>query len=222
MKTVSIDAVPRENTGKGSARSARRDGRIPGVLYGQGKNIPLSIDRRGFVRAMLDAHGENLIFDVNIPGHGTMKAIAREVQQDPISRGALHVDFQHIDMSKPIRLDVVVNLLGEPEGVKNYGGILEQPGRSVEIECLPSAIPSSFDIDVSGLMVGDSLHVSDLAGEGIVFLDDPTQVIAHVAAPTVVKTAEEEAAELALAAEAAGEEKKADDDGQAKGDGGEG
>jgi large subunit ribosomal protein L25 len=220
MKTVSIDAEPRGDTGKGSARGTRREGRIPGVLYGQGKNIPLSVDRRGFVRALVEAHGENLIFDVNIPGEKTMKAIAREIQHDPITRSALHVDFQHIDMSKTIHLDIVVNLVGEPEGVKNFGGVLEHPGRTVEIETLPANIPSSIEVDVSHLMVGDSIHVSDLPAEGFTFLDEETRVIAQVAAPTIVKTAEEEAAEAEAAAEGEeGAEVKAEGEEEAKGEG---
>jgi large subunit ribosomal protein L25 len=129
-------------------------------------------------------------------------------------------------MSKPIHVMVVVNLHGEPDGVKNFGGILEQPGRQVEVECLPSDIPTSFDLDVSGMLIGDSLHVSDIVAEGVEFLEDPTKVIAQVAAPTIVKTAEEEAAEAAEAAEGEeapeGEEKeKKEEEGEAAGDGGE-
>ncbi len=222
MKTIVIEAENRENTGKGSARSTRREGRIPGVLYGQGKNIPLSIDRRTFVRALIAAHGENLIFDVTLPSEKPLKAIAREIQQDPISRGVVHVDFQHIDMSKPIHVSIQVNLSGEPEGVKNFGGILEHPGRTLLVECLPSNIPSSIEIDVSELMVGDSIHVSDITPDGFVFQEELTKVIAQVAAPTVVVEEEEE--EAAEGAEGEGEgaaEGEGETEGEdAKGDGG--
>jgi large subunit ribosomal protein L25 len=205
MKTIAIEAHRRERTGKGSARSARREGRIPGVLYGRGENVVLSVDRKRFARALNEAGDENVIFDVMLPGQEPLKAIAREIQIDPITRGAIHVDFQHIDMSKKIHLSVAVHLVGEPEGVKNYGGILEQPMRQVEVVCLPANIPSHIDVDVSKLMIGDSVHVSDIVPEGFEFLDEPSKVIAQVAAPTVARVEEEEeaaAAEEAVEGEA--------------------
>ncbi len=223
MKTVTIDAMPREDTGKGSARSSRREGRIPGVVYGQGTNIPLSIDRRNFIRALIAAKGENLIFDLTFPGKEPMKAIAREIQHHPVSRSALHVDFQHIDMSKPIHISVVVNLIGEPEGVKTFGGILEQPARTVEVSCLPDRIPSSIEMDVSQMLIGDSLHLSDLPADGIEFLEESLKVVAHVAQPTVDVREDEEEGEGAEGEGAEGEgDEKAEDGDEAKGDGGKG
>jgi large subunit ribosomal protein L25 len=221
MKTIPIDAELRERTGKGGARTARREGRLPGVLYGQGKSIHLSVDRREFTRAFNQAADENVLFDVKVPGEsGVLTSIAREVQHDPVTRIALHVDFQHVDLTKLIHLQVAVRLTGEAEGVKNFGGILEHVGREVEVECLPTDIPSHIDVDVSALMVGESIHVSDLPAEGFQILTPGTQVVAHVAAPTVEKepAAEEaEAAEGEAAAEGAEGEKK--DEEESKGDG---
>ena len=226
MKTIAIDGQLRERLGKGGARSSRRDGRIPAVLYGQGKSIHLTVDRKEFVRALQEAHGENIIFDVKVPGESApLKSIAREVQHHPISRAAVHVDFQHIDMTKKIQLDVAVHLLGEPEGVRNYGGILEQPARELAILCLPTAIPASIDVDVSEMMVGDTLHVSEITPEGFEFIDDESKVVAHVAAPTVEKTPAEEEEGVAPAegeAPAEGAEKSeegASEDAKKKGEG---
>lgn len=188
MKTIAIEGEIRDRLGKGGARSSRRGGRLPAVLYGQGKTIHLTVDRKEFVRAMQQAHGENIIFDVRLPGESIpLKSIAREVQHHPVSRAAMHVDFQHIDMSRKIELSVAVHLVGEPEGVRNFGGILEHPSRELEILCLPTDIPASIDVDVSEMMVGDTLHVSDITPGNFEFLDDGSKVVAHVAAPTVEK-----------------------------------
>jgi large subunit ribosomal protein L25 len=213
MKTISIEATPRERIGKGGARTARREGRIPGTLYGQGKTISLSVDRRDFARKFIAAHGENVIWDVTLPGEAPLKSIAREIQHDPVSRSMLHVDFQHIDMSKTVHVSVVVHLIGEPEGVRTFGGILEHVSRDLEVSCLPLDIPVSIDVDVSGMQIGDSIHVSDIVTDRFEMISEGERVIAHVASPTVEKTAEEEAAEAVTAAEAA--------DAAAKEDGGE-
>ena len=223
MKTIPIQAEIRERIGKGGARSARREGRIPAVLYGQGKSFHLSLDRREFVKVLNEAHGENVIFDVTIPGESPLKSIAREVQHDPLSRSAIHVDFQHIDLTKKIHVSIAVHLLGEPEGVRNYGGILEHVSRELAVSCLPADIPASIDIDVSEMMIGDSVHVSDITPENYEFLVEGSQVIAHVAAPTVEKVTEEEEAAEGEAAEgeaAEGEDGKDESKGEeAKGDG---
>jgi large subunit ribosomal protein L25 len=221
MKTISIDAELRERTGKGGARTDRRDGRLPCVLYGQGKSAHLSVDRKTFQRALHDAQDDTIIFDLNVPGEGEpLKSIAREVQHHPVSRVPIHVDFQHIDMTKAIQVNVAVHLQGEPEGVRNFGGILEHVARELEVLCLPVSIPSAIDVDVTHLLVGDSVHVSDVHAEGYEIQEEPSKVIAQVAAPTVekVSTAEEEEAE-AEGVPAETEDAKEEAPAEAKGDG---
>ncbi|MBZ0270000.1 50S ribosomal protein L25, partial [bacterium] len=209
MKTITIEATRRERTGKGGARTARREGSIPCVLYGQGESVPLSVDRRDFARKFQDAAGENVIWDVAIAGEEPRKSLAREIQHHPISRRMTHVDFQHIDLSRRIQVAVVVNLVGEPDGVRNYGGILEHAGREVMVECLPINIPASIEVDVTNLAVGDSIHLSDLPAVDFELLEDPHKVIAHVAAPTVETVDEAEGEEgAAEGAEAAGDDEK--------------
>ncbi len=219
MKTITIDATPRERTGKGAARTARREGLIPGTLHGQGKTITLSVDRRDFARKLMDAHGENVIWDVTLPGESPLKSIAREIQHDPVSRSMIHVDFQHIDMNRKINVLVAVHLNGEPDGVRNYGGILEHVSRELEISCLPADIPASIDIDVTDLLVGDSIHVRDIPTQNFEFLTDTDRVIAHVASPTVEKAADEDEGEEG--AQASEEGAEAPDGEESKEDGGD-
>jgi large subunit ribosomal protein L25 len=219
MKTIAIEVELRKRTGKGGARESRREGRIPGVLYGQGKMMLVSVDRHEFVHAMYEAHGENILFDVKVPGEKEpLKSIAREVQHDPVSRAAVHVDFQHIDMNRPIHVKVAVHLTGQPEGAKNFGGILEHQTREVEVLCLPAQVPSHIVVDVSQLLVGQSIHVRDLPAADYQILDDPSRVIAQVAAPTVEKvvTPAEEAAAAAVPAEGEAAEGAKEEAGTAK------
>lgn len=194
MKTIGIQAEARPRIGKGGAREARRQGRIPGILYGQGKMVPISVDRKEFATALIDAHSTNVIFDLKLPGEPPLKTIAREIQQDPVSRHMIHIDFQHIDMNKKIHVKVEVHLFGEPDGVKNQGGILEHVLRELEISCLPADIPDEIRVDVSALTIGTAIHVSDIQAKGFDFVAEPHQVVALVAAPTVEKAPAEEAA----------------------------
>ncbi|GJM44672.1 MAG: 50S ribosomal protein L25 [Gemmatimonadota bacterium] len=217
MLTISIAAEKRDRTGKGAARSTRRDGKIPGTLYGQGKSITLRVDRAEFAKKLQEAHGENVIWDVHVDGGDALKSLAREIQHDPISRSMIHVDFQHIDMTQVINVMVAVHLVGEPVGVRTFGGILEHMTREIEVECLPTAIPASIDVNVEDLEVGDSIHQSDLPTDGFEFVGDGTRVIAQVAAPTVeavAETEEGEEGEEGTTAEASEEGE------EAKGDGG--
>jgi large subunit ribosomal protein L25 len=203
MKTITIRAEERTRKGKGGARTSRREGRIPGILYGQGQNVPLTVDRKEFATALINAGSANVIFDLTLPGQAPLKSLAREIQTDPVSRRMIHVDFQHIDMTRKIHVKVAVHVVGEPDGVKNQGGILEHVARELEVSCLPADIPEEIRVDVSHLTVGAAVHVSDVKAEGFEFLEDPNQVIALVVAPTVEKTPAEEAATAAATAEAA-------------------
>lgn len=205
MKTIGIQATTRTRTGKGGARESRREGRIPAVLYGQGKMVSISVDRREFATALMKAHTHNVIFDLKLPGEPALKTIAREIQHDPVSRHMIHVDFQHIDMNKKIHVKVEIHLIGEPDGVKNQGGILEHVARELEVSCLPADIPEEIRVDVSHLVIGTAVHVSDIPAQGFEFLEDPHQVVALVAAPTVEVTPAEEAAAAAEAEAAAAE-----------------
>lgn len=224
MREVSLAASSRTTIGKCPARRSRREGNIPGVLYGPGVS-PLSIElsERAFRAAVKEASGTSGIFNLNVDGK-TSKVIIRDIQRDPVTSHVVHIDFHAIRMDKALHLSVPIRLVGTPVGVKTDGGILQTTLREVEISCLPTDIPEHIDVDVSALGIGDSIHVSDLSIPNAKILGEPQRTVAVVAAPTVVKleTPAEEAAAVAEGEEGAeaaegeaaegakGEEKKED------------
>jgi large subunit ribosomal protein L25 len=205
MATTNIPAVsatPRTGKfNKNAARRVRVSGQIPAVVYGAGQDsVAVSVDPKIITRILHSESGHNSIFDLNIAGSGVAKAMIVDWQYEPIKGALLHIDLKRIAMDKAMRVSVPVQLIGVPTGVKNQGGILEQVLREVEIECLPADIPSHLDIDVTGLEMNQSIHISDLPHSGsIKFLDDEGLTVAHVTA--IKETAAE--AEAAAAAEAA-------------------
>jgi large subunit ribosomal protein L25 len=200
MAVISLSGQRREQIGKGGARKTRAAGAIPGVLYGHGETpVPVSVGARDFDLALRAHKGGNAIVNLSL-GNGEYTALIRDVQYDPITHGILHLDFQHISLTETIEVNVNVHLVGIPTGVKDGGGILEHILREVEVRCLPTAIPSSIDVDVSALNVGDSVHVRDLAAVDVTVLTDPEATVATVVPPTVM---EEKPAEEVAAPEAA-------------------
>src|SRR5579859_3161264 len=204
MERVSLSALERTATGKGAAKRARREGLVPAVLYGRGRTPrAVSLGRKDLVAALHTA-GRNALIDLRIAQDGdaqTEVAMIEEIQRDHIRREILHVDLHLISLTEALEVSVPVVLSGTPEGVTSGGGVLEQVRREIEVRCLPTQIPDRFTVDVSGLRVGASIHVSELkVAEGIEILTPPEEVIAAVVAAVV----EEEAAPAA-GAEAAAE-----------------
>jgi large subunit ribosomal protein L25 len=195
-----LEAEAREAGTKNHARRVRREGKIPAVVYGAGKDSqPVSVDPRHVLRILRSDTGHNTIFDLAMGGGAPTKAMIVDWQYEPIKGHLLHIDLKRIAMDKALRVSVPVELQGVPAGVKTEGGILEQMLREVEIECLPEDIPSHIDVDVSDLTFGKVLRVSDLPhNEKLKFLTDANQPVAHV---TSVKE-EVVAAPEAVAAEA--------------------
>jgi large subunit ribosomal protein L25 len=185
MAIVPLQGRVRPARGKGPARQARRDGEIPGVMYGAGETpVALAVPRREFDLAMKTAKGSNVIVGLALDGGAPQTAIIREVQRDPISHDILHLDFHHISLTETVKVEVVVHLVGVPDGVKNGGGVLEHISRTIEIECLPTEIPGHLEADVSALGIGDSIHVSDLVVDKGTVLTDLDVTIATVVPPT--------------------------------------
>jgi len=224
----------REEIGSAESRRLRKEGLVPGVLYGNGEPVPISIAERELRRALTGAAGLHSILDVEIDGKGaTHASILKEYQVDPVRGGVTHVDLQEVRLDQAITASVTVLLIGgdDAPGVRE-GGVLSQPLREVNVEALPLEMPEHIDIDVSGMELGGTLRVSDLtAPEGATLLDDPELVVATVTAPTKVvepEPTEEELAELeegelaegeeAEAAEGEAGEAPADQDGEASGD----
>jgi len=202
----------REKRGSAVSRRLRKEGLVPGVLYGNGEPVAICIAERELRRALTGAAGLHSILDVEIDGKGqTHASILKEYQVDPVRGGVTHVDLQEVRLDKAIQASVSVELLGgeDAPGVRE-GGVLSQPLREVTVEALPLEVPEHLDLDVSGMDIGGTLRISDLTTpEGVTLLDDPELVVATVTAPTKVvepEPTEEELAELEAAELAEGEE----------------
>jgi large subunit ribosomal protein L25 len=199
-ETNVLDAQPRAAGNKNEARRVRRGGKIPAVVYGAGKNaVSVSVDPRQVSRILHSASGHNTIFDLAVDGERS-KAMIVDWQYEPIKGSLLHIDLKRIAMDQKLTVMVPIVLKGEAVGVKQQGGILEQVTREVEIECLPSDIPSQIDADVSELVFGKVMRVSDLPhSEKLRFLTDENQPVAHVISikEEVAPTAEAVAGEAA-------------------------
>ena len=195
-----LEAQPRTPGNKNDARRVRRDGKIPAVVYGAGKDaLSVSVDPRQVTRILNSETGHNTIFELALDGDKT-KAMIVDWQYEPIKGKLLHIDLKRIAMDKKLIVKVPVFLKGEAAGVKQQGGILEQMMREVEVECLPADIPSHIDADVSELVFGKVLRVSDLPrSDKFEFITDENQPVAHVTSvkEEVVATPEVAAAEAA-------------------------
>ncbi len=205
MAVIQLKGSRRESLGKGGARKARAAGQIPGVIYGHGeKPVPVAVDFKEFELALRGHKGGNAIVNLNV-GSGDMTALVRDVQFDPLSRQIIHLDFQHISLTEQIVVEVAVHFVGLPIGVKDGGGILEHIVRTLQVRCLPTAIPPSIDVDVTALNIGDNLHVRDLPAMGFEIVSEGDVTVAAVVAPAVEEVAApavvEEGAAVAAAAE---------------------
>jgi large subunit ribosomal protein L25 len=202
LETNVLEAQARKPGTKNEARRVRREGMIPAVVYGAGKDsLPVSVDPRVVTRILSSESGHNTIVDLTLDGEKT-KAMIVDWQYEPIKGRLLHIDLKRIALDKVLTVSVPIELRGEAEGVKTQGGILEQMLREVEIECLPADIPSHIELDVSQLTFGKVLRVSDLPrSDKIKFLTDENQPVAHVTSvkEEVVATPEAAAAEAAAA-----------------------
>ena len=206
----------REGSGKSLARKLRAAGRIPGVLYGRGRQtVAVSLDPLGLERAIAASEsGLNTLFDLEVPGNGEFKGwvvMLKELQREPVYGKLLHADLYEVHLTETVQVAVPLHVVGTAHGV-SMGGILDQSLRELEIECLPRAIPGEIAVDVSALDIGDSVHVRDLAlPEGVILHSD-----AELAVVSVVMPAKEEEPEPEVAAEAVeGEEGAAPAEGEA-------
>lgn len=178
-----ITATPREGKfNKNAARRVRVSGKIPGVIYGAKEpSVAVELDPKQMLRILHSASGHNTIIDVQVSGNPAAKAMIVDWQYEPIKGTLMHVDLKRIAMDKVMRVEVPVLLEGTPTGVKTQGGILDQVLREVEIECLPSDIPSHIGVDVSNMALHEILRVSDLPhGGSLKFLTDEGATVAHI------------------------------------------
>lgn len=206
-----MKAKVRQGAGKGVARRLRREGWIPAVLYGEGvENRLLLIEARRLDALFRTAGVGSHLVDLEVEGDSGAKLLAllKEIQQDPVRGGVLHVDLQHVSLEKKIHLSVPVVLEGEPVGVKTGGGVLELLAREIELQCLPDNIPDEIRVDVSALEIGQSIHISEVVVEGATILTAGDTGVATVVRPTKVEEVKPPVEEEAEAEEEKPEERE--------------
>ncbi len=205
MERLTVVAEKREEQGKGVARSLRRDGMVPAVLYRGGESQSIKLVKKDLAKLINSMSGEQVMVDLQFKDGGKKLALLKDYQVDPIRGELLHTDFFEVSLTEEVRIPIHVTTVGEPIGVRRDGGILQHTLREVMIECLPDKIPGKTVVDISKLEVGQSIHVSDLKfEEGIKVLNDSNDVIVTVVAAVVeaAPVAAEVEAEAAAAAPA--------------------
>jgi large subunit ribosomal protein L25 len=210
---IRLEVKEREEVGTRISRRLRKQGLIPGVLYGRSEPHSISIPERELRRALTSEGGLNAILDVVLEGgQTTHPSILKEYQQDPVKGRVIHVDLQEVRLDQTIHATVPVHLVGAEDspGIRE-GGVLSQISRDVNVEALPMEIPEHLDLDVSGMQMNDTLRLSDLrAPQGVALLDDPEgTVLATVSMPTIEVEPEPVEEELAEGEVPEGEEGEA-------------
>ena len=182
---ANLQAATRQLTGKGAARTLRREGKVPGVIYGHGRAPEaVTVDTSALNKMLVGMSAGTTIVDVVIDDRAPVKALIREIQRDSLRPGQiLHLDLYEIQAHEEITLEVPVHLVGIPDGVRNFGGVLDHSLRELEIEVLPADIPERVELDVTALTIGHSLFVRDIQPEKFTILNDPDTPICTVVAP---------------------------------------
>ncbi len=217
-KEITVQAKARDGRGKNDARRARREGLIPVVVYGgEGGSVAALAPLRELAAILRSESGRNSIFTLDIEGVGPSEVMFHDRQIDPVRSRLIHADFTRLVKGQKIEVTVPLHLVGEPFGVREEQGVLEQIFREIEIRCEPREIPDSIDVDVSELKVHDVLHVSDLrVAEGIEILTPPDTVIATVGIVKEEPVAAPAEVEGAAEPEVIGKGKKEDEEGGEK------
>src|ERR1043166_1510995 len=185
-KQLKLKAEPRSETGRSAARKLKARGIIPAVVYGgKDKPQPLQVSARDVDVMFSHASSENILVELEIGGE-TRTALVQEVQHAPVGNNVLHIDFHAVSMDETLEAEVPLEPIGTPNGVKNFGGLLEQSLRTITVECLPRDLPDRITVDVSGLNIGDAIHVRDISmPSGVVAKEQPDLTVFSVVAPAV-------------------------------------
>lgn len=193
MATESLSATRRSETGKGVARSLRRAGQVPGVIYGHQRDPqPVAVPGRELEKLLAHISADNTVIELALDG-GPARALIREIQRHPFKREILHVDFQEVVAGEKVTVRVPLTLVGTSVGVRLHAGIADHLIRELTLSVDPASIPNHIDVDISELDLGDSLHVSDIAAPaGAEILDEPGAAVVVIATP---RAAVESAAE---------------------------
>ena len=191
---TNLIATVRENSGSAQSRRSRGEGNIPAVVYGLGMEpVSVEINAREFTNALKTEAGSNVIFNLEI-GKEKYTALAREIQKHVYRNEFLHVDFIQVDLSQTVDADVQVNFTGIPMGVKEEGGVIQTVNSTITITALPTNIPTSLDLDISGLNVGDNLAAADVdLPEGVELAnDEDDSILITITIPRAAVEEEEE------------------------------
>jgi len=198
MAQNTLNVLKRVRMGKSGAREIRKEGNIPAILYGKGEEpLALVINPGELKQALSTEAGENTLLEIVVNNDSKeikKLSLLREVQYDYLTSKPIHFDFQTLDVSKKITVNVPVVVSGRSKGIIE-GGILEEILREISVECLPKDIPNSFEVDVTELEIGHSIHVNTLeVTDGVDILNDESETIVTVQAPRVevIETEEEE------------------------------
>ncbi len=183
---TAVNATTRTGTfNKNHARRVRVQGLIPAVVYGAGQpSVAITVDPKVITKILYSESGHNTIFDLNVEGTAPTKVMIVDWQNEPIKGKLLHIDLKRIAMNVAMRVSVTIQLTGTAAGVKTQGGVLSQVLHEVEIECLPSDIPSHIDVDITDLELNGSIHVKDLPHAGnLKFLSGEDELVAQITLP---------------------------------------
>jgi large subunit ribosomal protein L25 len=180
---ATLNAVKRDSRGKNEARRLRVTGQIPAVIYGgPGRATEaITIDPKALMRILHTDAGVNTLIALDVEGEGATRVLVKEYLLDPVRHSLLHVDFYRVAMDKLLEVTVQIVLKGEPKGVKQQGGVLDFLHREIEVQCLPADIPEHIEVDVSDLLIGQSVRVRDLPETTAwKVLGDPELMLVHV------------------------------------------
>src|SRR5439155_5928878 len=187
MATPTLSATPRDGTGTGVARKLRQAGKVPGIIYGHGREPQaLAVDNRDFEKLLSQINAASTVIELSLDGHMS-RTLIREIQRHPFKRQLMHVDFQELVAGEKVSVSVPLRFVGVADGVRNSGGILEETMHQLHIRVDPASIPDHVDVDVTSLTIGHSFHIRDLPiPEGITVLDDENATVCVVTAPKAV------------------------------------
>jgi large subunit ribosomal protein L25 len=182
---ANLPVASRTATGKGAARSLRREGKVPAVIYGHGREAEaVTVETATLHKMLVGISAATTIVDVTVDGRAPVKALIREIQRDSLRPAEIiHLDLYEVRGDEEITLQIPIRLIGIPDGVRNFGGVLDHVLRELEIEVLPADIPEHVDLDVTALTIGHSLFVRDLEVPKAKVLNDPDTPICTVVAP---------------------------------------
>ncbi|MBN1163998.1 MAG: 50S ribosomal protein L25 [Candidatus Krumholzibacteriota bacterium] len=208
MKEIRLKTYSREDTGKKSAHKLRKEGEIPGILYGHKQEArKLTVPEHDFWHILHNATTEHLILHLEVEGadKSDTLVLVRDVQHHPLTGAILHVDFQRISRDESIKVGVPIILTGVAKGVKEFGGVMDHGMREVKVMTTPTEVPESLEVDVSDLQIGQTLFISDLKKQysHIEFLDDDKVSLVHISPPKKLEISLEEVAAAAAEEEVA-------------------